>query len=64
MFLNRRTEIPLTDADPVIYVRARDSDQSSVGLTLSTLYRIYRIYGQAHYPSIWESFGPCIIIEW
>lgn len=42
MFLNRRTEIPLTDADPVIYVRARDSDQSSVGLTLSTLYRIYR----------------------
>ena len=61
MFLNRRTEIPLTVADPVIYVRARDSDQSSVGLTLSTLYRIYR---QAHYPSIWESFGPCRIIDW
>eukprot|EP00435_Cladocopium_sp_Y103_P025072 s2856_g6.t1 len=26
--------IPLTDADPVIYVRARDSDQSSVGLVV------------------------------
>lgn len=26
--------IPLTDVDPVIYVRARDSDQSSVGLVV------------------------------
>ena len=33
--LSPPTEIPLTDVDPVIYVRARDSDQSSVGLTLT-----------------------------
>ena len=29
-------EIPLTDVDPVIYVRARDSEQNSVGTVLRT----------------------------